>query len=345
MNGGINGIGPSHDAGRRPAEYVGYYVGQSPSLLGYPQSASISPIPSHAGLAIQNGGLSPRLRSDSPPVSVSEVNSKNELVHESAVRTKAANADQSLNTHDDITVSPKRGPLIVDGSITSPRRRQLVDSARLEADDNLTFSASTSEDLAFDTPSSSDDQSQDPREGDQALSNHLTRQSRQQTLAKAVNGHVQETENINGVTNGVDTQHGGHTSAEQPVKPALLPWSFGRQLSAVQEVRTPSPGLDARYGVPASPTSTIRQAGQSKPKKDDSKRGSPETGTLSPRPNGVAVTATGPEGSQPTSQSSWQTQKKKKNKKKTVRSENDAQALNESGGDYLPRDELLRKGG
>ncbi|RMZ78967.1 hypothetical protein DV737_g3661, partial [Chaetothyriales sp. CBS 132003] len=45
---------------RRPAEYVGYYVNQSPSMRPYPPSTNISPIPSHVGLAILNGGLSPR---------------------------------------------------------------------------------------------------------------------------------------------------------------------------------------------------------------------------------------------------------------------------------------------
>jgi hypothetical protein len=37
--------------------------------------------------------------------------------------------------------------------------------------------------------------------------------------------------------------------------------------------------------------------------------------------------------------------KKKKSKRKTVKSENDAQKLNLSSGDTLPADEFLRKGG
>lgn len=346
-NVGINGIGSAHEASRRPAEYVGYYVGQSPSLLGYPQSASISPIPSHAGLAIQNGGLSPRLPTTSPPPSVNDLNLSigPESVHGSGTGGNAGKPEKSSKPDGDIALSPKRGPLIVNGSINSPRRRQLVDATRLEGDEHLTFSASTSEDLAFDTPSSSDEQSQDPREMDRVVSSKRAPEPKEQTHTKAMNGHVGRVDQINGVVNGGEMHQPGLVVADPPVKPALLPWSFGRQLSAVQEVRTPSPGLDALYGAPASPTSTIRQPGHSRAKKDDSKRDSLDMGTLSPRPNGVPVTGAGVETGVTTTQSSWQTQKKKKNKKKTVKSENDAQAMNESGGDYMPTDESQRKGG
>ena len=340
-----NGTGASYEAVRRPAEYVGYYVGQSPFLLGYPQSASISPIPSHVGLAISNGGLSPRLATNSPPLSqngTTPLNGIPDVSKETAESEKPVQpTEQPKKEIEDAVTPPRKGPFVVDGSINSPERRRLVDSSRVDNDDQMAFSTSTSEDLAFDTPSSSDEHSHDPGETEQIAecSNVLQTAEVEPASTKGMNGHVERPDQQHSAPGAGERYRHNHPVLEQTTKPSFLPWSLGRQLSAVEEVRTPSPG------VPASPTSLLRQQGQLKAKKDDSKKSSPEIGTLSPRPNGVPVPPSGHDGALPVTQSSWQTPRKRRSKKKTVKSENDAQGINESGGDYMPLDESQRKGG
>jgi hypothetical protein len=340
-----SGPGSAYEPVRRPTEYVGYYVGQSPSLLGYPQSTDISPIPSQVGLAIQNGGLSPRIATNSPPLPLNGTTSPNghvELAEEVSESQKLVKlTEQAEPPTGDSTTSPRRGPLIVDGSINSPRRRRQAEPSKGDIDDQMTFSTSTSEDLAFDTPSSSDENSQDPREIDLTCSLKVIAASNGTDVATGMNGHMGTTAHGNSLPNGNLAYHFDRQNLDQAQKPDSLPWPLGRQLSAVQEVRTPSPGLD-RSGVPASPTSTLLQQTQAKIRRDDSKKNSPSISALSPRPNGISGVATGPEGASAVTQSSWQTQKKRRNKKKTVKSENDAQ---DSGGEILPLDETQRKGG
>jgi len=68
---------------------------------------------------------------------------------------------------------------------------------------------------------------------------------------------------------------------------------------------------------------------------------------LGPRTNGTLPTsglALNP-GNHVNSNNAWQTQKKKKKNKRAAKSDTDAQALNTSGGETLPVDESLRKGG
>ena len=230
-------------------------------------------------------------------------------------------------------------------SVRHPRRRRDQDPARVEIDEQLTFSTSTSEDLAFDTPSSSDEHSHDPREVDAPVSfttGHASKLSNSEPPA-VMNGRPESVSTSKPMTNGTGLSH-DHTSLEQTLKPTLLPWTLGRQLSAVQEVRTPSPSLDRSNGVLVSPTSATFLQNQPKAKKTDSKQSSPNVGTLSPRPNGVPTSPVVTEGGT-TMQSSWQMPKKKKNRKKTVKSENDANGINDFGGDCMPLEESERKGG
>ena len=109
---------------RRPAEYVGYYLGDPASQLGYPNSTSVSPSPSQVGLAIQNGGLSPRL----PPRSLAlsqngaiAVGGRPESVNDTIECNEATDLVEPSKLSDVPSApSPKKGPLIVDGSISSP---------------------------------------------------------------------------------------------------------------------------------------------------------------------------------------------------------------------------------
>ena len=157
----------TYEINRRPAEYVGYYVGQSPSLLGYPISGSISPIPSHVGLAIHNGGLSPRSTAVSPQPSLSGatlVPPALEILSERASQAELDAGSQRPAKADRKQAGSPQVPAPATNGISHSASRGHEVALRNDVEDPLTFSASTSEDLAFDTPSSSDDNSPGPRE-------------------------------------------------------------------------------------------------------------------------------------------------------------------------------------
>lgn len=148
--------------GRPPVEYVGYYVGQSPSLSAYTGSATISPVPSHAGLAIHNGGLSPRLSTRSsrlPSGSTSPSSHYASLANGTKVMASVTENEPLLegNSHDVASPAAPSGPLIVDGSINSPPRRQIQTRPTRSSSDELDNSVTTSEDVALNTPPSSDE--------------------------------------------------------------------------------------------------------------------------------------------------------------------------------------------
>ncbi len=354
---GFNLAGSLYDPVRRPAEYLGYYVGQSPSLSANSYSTAISPIPSHAGLAIQNGGLSPHLG----PVSARPSGQ----VHTPPLQTVVPTATIARSVSESLSRKPggadndtegskaKIGPLIVDGSISSPRRRRTTLSIN-DPEENVNYSASTSEDLAFDTPSSSDEQSQDAFEG-------LARQSgsplsssglTKSTLAYGgpghLNGHVPlkvspglaqpATEEPVGLT--------GLTAIKRAGGPA---WPLDRQLSSVEEVRTPSPRVETFGSVGSSPIARNSHDGSRSIGATTLKNGGDHSleNPLVSRTNGTAggsaqgtsslLNASVPSG--------WQMPKKKKNKRKMVKSENDAQMMNPAEGEALPADESMRKGG
>lgn len=151
-----------YDAGRRPVEYVGYYVGQSPSLSGYPASGTISPMPSVTGLAIHNGGLSPRLSTRSsrlPSVSTSPASHYASVANGNTIMTPVTEVGPSQLMEDTTYVpsSPQVGPLIVDGSVNSPPRRQPIVRPLRSSSEELDISVTTSEDAAIDTPPSADE--------------------------------------------------------------------------------------------------------------------------------------------------------------------------------------------
>jgi hypothetical protein len=308
---------------RKPSEYVGYIIGQSPSLYGYPQSASISPMPSHAGLAIHNGGLSPRLYGRSTGTSANGTTSTSP-VREMELATPTRSSEQMIKQdivqEDTEAETPYRrqGPLVVDGTVISPRRRQRRSSTHGEAEDPMTFSGSTSEDLPFDTPSSSGD------------SNHDVDASAAGTTPTKVENHF-----VNQAMLG----------SERPSS-MLHAYALSRHLPAVQEVRTPSPSFAAspppitngNFSASAEPvvvkTSPLAQ------------RESTNAG-LAVKPNGLNGIIANGAHAVVTNASSWQTQKKKSRKKKGAasKSENDAIHTNPVGGEMLPANEAQQKGG
>lgn len=162
LNSRMSQQGTRYDAGRRPVEYVGYFVGQSPSTCAHPGSTTISPIPSSAGLAIHNGGLSPRMlarTSRFPSVSTSPASHYAGLTNGTSVMTPVnENAPvPDLEPVQQTSPSDRSGPLIVDGSVNSPPRRPTNNRPIRRSSDELDISVTTSEDAAIDTPPSSDE--------------------------------------------------------------------------------------------------------------------------------------------------------------------------------------------
>ncbi|EXJ62684.1 hypothetical protein A1O7_03122 [Cladophialophora yegresii CBS 114405] len=351
-------VGSIYDPVRRPAEYVGYYVGQSPSPSAYTHSTAISPVPSHVGLAIQNGGLSPRLAPASTRPS--------EVMHTPPLQTtipavtaeprpEPEPASRRTERVDSQTEAPRsrNGPLIVDGSINSPRRTRPTLSLN-DPEDNANISGSTSEDLAFDTPSSSDEQSQDafesvpPVRGSPISSHHVQKHALPNGSSEYVNGHLPLR---------VSSARIHHEAARPPEAAGLtglgamkkaggVAWPLDRQLSSVEEVRTPTPRVETLNGGASPEQDDPMPSGATVLKS----QGYVHENPLASRTNGISGIASGfPHDTGSAlgagGSSGWQMPKKKKSKRKTVKSENDAQAVNLSGGETLPADEFLRKGG
>lgn len=367
---GLGISGAMYDPMRSPAKYLGYYVGQSPSLSAYTQSTTISPIPSHVGLAIQHGGLSPRLaaastrpsrtgRQTPPSQTVSTHASENQLAEETARK------NSEDNNSERVPPKPRSGPLIVDGSVNSPRRRRTTQSS-IEPDEHVNFSASTSDDLAFDTPSSSDEQSQSDtldyriqgRSPPGSLGSAHKRAAQSGVASEHMNGHLPlralgnnptEASPLKGAPPG-DTM--AANSLGVTTKTGSTAWPLDRQLSSVEEVRTPSPRVEGfnpeclspKFGGSAGQGQGLEEA------VDTAANGhvaEPVSRPLASRPNGSVGSSEATANSTigPAPAGSWQTQKKKRKNKKPMKSENDAPFLNVSGGESLPADESLRKGG
>jgi hypothetical protein len=129
-----------------------------------------------------------------------------------------------------------------------------------------------------------------------------------------------------------------------PVKQVDTAWALDRHLSSVEEVQTPSPRVE---GFGCEKDSPVTGSMVSKQTASGEHVGAVNGIALAPRTNGSTAStgaATNPLNGAVTG-TAWQTQKKKRKNKKATKSENDAQALNPLGGDSLPADESLRKGG
>jgi hypothetical protein len=322
-----------YDSGRKPAEYVGYFVGQSPYL----QSTNISPMSSHTGLAIHNGGLSPRVMSRSPHLSSNGTRTTSP-VKEAEARAPAqeSNGTNTSNPHSKTEEIPsparRQVPLIVDGSVNSPLRRRANGTNHDDVEEQNTFSASTSEDLAFDTPSSSDDAEDTPsKQPEKALTPAIEGFHQ---ASPVMNGHLRKQTDLNSHPPSCQDSPSRAGMSYPGHKMAPTAWALPRQLSAVQEVRTPSPGFELSPPMTSPFAAAAPKEGKSSP------LATRDSGNaMAARPNGVP---------QPISNgSTWQTtgNRKKHRKKKTTKSENDAGTTNAAGGDVLPLDDTQRKGG
>ena len=391
---------PSQAFERRPSEYIGYYVGGSPSLQPYSQSAFVSPLLGPSGLAIRNGGMSPYLADNgydygsptpSPPPESFDLSAG--LIPATEKSTSLAQNPRTLPT------APSRaaGPLIIDGS-------QLTDDSlqttKAPSDTAMAMSMSTSaSDEAF-TPTTSDATSQDlpdalaldsehlvalaphvpepsnqlpydGREGLGILQSHPLEQERSRTGSVPAPLTIQATkeEMTSGPSSSSHDQNkaNGQDKASNPVSdlgfsqaknggsdnkqtPIQSPGPF---LSPVKEVRTPSPTTkrsslvrDSEYTngavmkAKAKPTAE-RPVPAVVPQQD---LPNVPQGTLTTKQNGAAGAFMPTISNGVPVQNGWQTQKKRKGHLKRA-SANDIGLVSAPGGQILPLDESLRKGG
>ena len=312
LPGRMSSQGTRYDAGRRPVEYVGYYVGQSPSLSAYAGSATISPMPSSAGLAIHNGGLSPRLSTrnsrlpsgaNSPALhDVSTANGANGTHVMTPVTENALAAPLHRSNTPPLHRS---GPLVVDGSINSPPRRQPATRPVRSSSEEPELSVTTSEDAALDTPSSHDDMSNNgsmrPEMIDGITTKHLNGELLQERDFLSLNGTS---------ANFMDPQ------SLDDAESATL-----RRVEEEQNIRQLTNALAAATVSTNHPSSMVGRHPLTLP--------SAAVPPLLPVTNGSQE---------------WQTQTKRKKKNKKG-PKSDMQVIASAGGEVPPQNEEMRKGG
>jgi len=359
-----------YDLGQRPAEYVGYYVGQSPSLVAYPtRNAAISPLSFQAGLAIRDAGLSPRLPAQA--TNGSSVGASPSLQSTVASQTGNGTVPQSIpstmNQDQPYPEAPlsssvvRTGPLVVNGSVNSPlRRRPKVRRGSVDGDRRFS-SSSSSDESVLNTPSSSDAQSNSHSEHAGLMQQALSVSNIERSPPIADSIALAATNRSDAVPNDASISNSVDTSISTPERDATaklftgtvippnsgamsMAWKIKDQLSPVTEVRTPSPNQEHMLQDPILPKQLRLGNGVFGVPVTNPLHGS----VLSSIPNGVdastasanALTTTAIQGPV------WQLSKNKKRRnKKTVRSENDVDSLNPVGGEVLPLEESLRKGG
>lgn len=359
----------------RPSEYVGYYVGHSPPMPARSRSSLVSPVPSYSGLAIQNGGLSPRLFPQIPSYHSSVVSPPAEYAETpvSASITGTVDSSEPLSISAAQQTPPRlkakrSGPLVVNGSASTIDKQPESSIQGYDQSTGTTFSATTSEDLAFDTPTSSEDHSQGLPETIDCdlplLSVHSHPESVERDLQSGLGALVserrkaQETLVSDQASFSPSAARGStkskakadHKPLSNGINGHIMQLQGSTQLSPVREAPNSSPNSDAH--VFESPQPATNGMGKARDRNKQDKivlqgveNQSQKDSGPSTRVNGIppgSVSNILPNGVSPSS--GWQTAKKKKHKK-GAKSEGDINPANIVAGHFLPGDEALRKGG
>ena len=336
---------------RRPAEYMGHYIGPSPPIPAYSRSAGISPVSSQVGLAIHNGGFSPgffpRMTSYSPaadsPPSQPISDSGEDL---DFTRSRGLSSPLRLGVSSKRQVS---NSLAVNGSLSGQSDLEPLETECQDPDLPATLSASASEDLAFDTPSSSDDQSHDQAvtdsRGGLSRGNDVDREgtptgrfeSPKSTPARDENRPSMGT-SANGLGLKFHAYAGGDPLSpvhEDPTSPQV-PGSAQETAGAAKPVVL-SPAIK-RMVIPEIPSFDSLQK----------KKQAPDV--LSNKTNGIFIPQI-PQFKAPTpavpapQQSVWHTQNKKKKPKKAADATGKSPVVNGHASESLPEELAERKGG
>ena len=361
---------------RRSSEYIGYYVGRSPPQQSRSRSSMESPASGYSGLAIQNGGLSPRLFAQIPSYQPAVVSPPPERVQSPSEESVSGengplkSLSESAAHQSPPPLKAKRsGPLVVNGSMTYQDKLVETTTDAAEQSNGMNFSASTSEDLAFDTPTSSEDQSQGLPETIDSELPLLSAHSRLEPIEDGLQAAMINPINIRyGVTEArVD---GGSNTVLMPFRSSSktnkvktdqisFPNGLGgqslqgqvpTQLSPVREVPLSLSNSNNHAG--GSPQDAGNRAVKPKGKNRQDKAPAPGAENQRRKDDPPEIPAGGTTGNPPEKNGSnvgptsngWQTQKKKKHRKAS-KSESDINPSNAVGGDFLPKEESLRKGG
>jgi hypothetical protein len=350
----------SFSLNRRPSEYIGYYVGHSPPLQAAPQNSVVSPVPLYAGLAISNGSLSPRIypQVTSQSGTGSSTTPELPLAPTQNGRIEAGRPVDYVSMPGNVQ-SPSRpgtknsGPLVVNGS--TPLNHKYVDKDANDQSNGTTFSGSNSDDLAFDTPTSSETHSQglpemvEPEPFIQAEA-PTDNTGLEITLGKSAATHPAHENPTSAAKGGLESassssidSHVHSNSLSTSIRPAP-------QLSPVREVASPSPQtafapvkLDQ---VQASGTASKKGKGKLNQENlpPQRSRAQPDQVPATKAKLDLVAEPVNPSPSDATMANGWQTQKKKKHKK-AAKSESDINTVNAVGGSMAPLDASQRKGG
>jgi hypothetical protein len=334
---------------RRPAEYMGHYIGPSPPIPAYSRSAGISPVPSQVGLAIHNGGLSPgffpRMSSYSPaagsPPSQPISDSGEDL---DLTRSRGLSSPLRLGVSSRKQISDQ---LVVNGSLSGQSDLEPLEIESRDQDLPSALSASASEDLAFDTPSSSDDQSHD-----QVLTTNSRGLNRGNGLAR----EVTQTGRLESLTSNPAREENrplmpmstNGLGLKSPVYATRDPLSPVREDPAPPQI--PEPTQEVTSAAVPGPT-IIRMHLPEIPTYDSLQRRKEATAALSSKPNGFTTLRTQPQSTTPAPKgpashpNSWQTQGKKKQPRKAAEGGGKSPTVNGHTGEGLPKGPAERKGG
>ncbi|EEH17733.2 hypothetical protein PABG_00296 [Paracoccidioides brasiliensis Pb03] len=141
---------------RRPSEYVGYYLGDSPQIQTIHHPSMGSPLSVMNGLAIQSSSLFSNLRNPTDyrhnaVVFTEQASPPLEHDHLPDLNPLSTHGQSQPKTHKD------GGPLIVDGSISINERHYSMPVDNADQFCPMSLSTSASEDRPFDTPGSTSD--------------------------------------------------------------------------------------------------------------------------------------------------------------------------------------------
>lgn len=392
------------DHDRPASEYVGYYLGPSPPLPMYSRSNVGTPLTPAAGLGIHNGSISPQMLAHMSCNVFGGPSRGAEQVRLSRYENGTRRFEPESTSHsvngirrgNSRSRSSSSGPVVVNGSVKRGADRQQSLVGLYGSLNTNHCDASTSDDVAVDTPISSDEYSLDVAESLHQSMNgnplamrgeahHVGSSSRSRSGTKTPRSamgpvdssidpplppSIESTKPAERSSSSKPESCAEIVAGVRPDPPALSDKqarAVAPRLSPVTEARITPPvsnqtAITERAAQSHPPFGRVKSKGKAKSKKmmltsaghPAEKRGE----TLAAQPNGQSVPAANAVGTAPNGPllngnfnygkvhgTGWQTQKRKTKHKKGSKSESDLKGVNLAGGEFLPLQESLRKGG
>ncbi|ODM15478.1 hypothetical protein SI65_09081 [Aspergillus cristatus] len=374
-----NGVRSTYMDETRPTEYMGYYLATSPQLQAYQHGMLSSLSAAPVGLALQNGGFIPIVNPQEYMAAMSASQDafagSSDAQSTSTNKTATPQPPPSQRSTPRAATSADRGPLIVDGSVPPSEPRPVYPIEHIDPYASSSQYTSNSDDPNTDTPASSSDTfSQDYQDNSSVDIDHTPSwysrpadaQKPAQSGESLVNGHSSgkpgllstrlqnlHHSNTEKVTEAPSksgkTAHAHHPAATKDTSNHRQPASTEKGQSGSGSATTGTESTSTSHhkrrpnGVDASEkVNGVNHKSKPKGRHDashhhssaDKERHHDHHGSR--KTNGVNATHDSNH-----SNGGWQTSSKKK-KQKNARS-NTAGAHH--GGEPLPADESMRKGG